>query len=87
MSDRRKPDAAIEAYAARVLAPSDPYAWRRWAMVQMDRERPLEALKSFAQYFRLGGAEAAADAEARALEQGLRASIPRGVVDESTLPD
>ena len=87
MSDRRKPDAAIEAYAARVLAPSDPYAWRRWAMVQMDRERPLEALKSFAQYFRLGGAEAAADAEARALEQGLRASIPRGVVDESALPD
>ena len=87
IAQRRNPDAAIEAFAARELAPGDAYAWRRWAMVQMDRERPLEALKSFGKYFQLGGAAAADDAEAHGLEHMLRASIPRGVVDPETLPE
>ncbi len=87
IAQRRNPDAAIEAFAARELAPRDAYAWRRWAMVQMDRERPLEALKSFGMYFQMGGKAAADDAEAHGLEHMLRASIPRGVVDPESLPD
>ena len=47
-------------------------------MIQMDRDRPLEALKSFGQYARLGGAMADADVEAKQLAASLRSSIPRG---------
>ena len=60
----RDPDAVIEAFAARTLMPDDPYAWRRWATIQTDRQRQLEALKSFLRYFRIGGAAAEHDAEA-----------------------
>ena len=35
--DRGDPDGILEAYATRVLAPSDPIAWRRWGMIQTDR--------------------------------------------------
>lgn len=76
--ERKSPEAAIEAFAARALAPGDPYAWRRWAMIQLDRNRPLQAIASFERYFDLGGAEAAADTEAHGYVDATRASIPRG---------
>ena len=81
------PEPAIEAFAARAIAPTDPYVWRRWAMVQMDLQRPLEALASFREYFRLGGAAAQSDTEARQLAESIRASIPRGVIDPEQMPE
>ena len=72
------PGGAIEAFAARVLAPEDPFGWRRWATVQARRERYLEALASYQTYLRLGGAAAAADAEARAWADHVRAMIAKG---------
>ena len=81
ISDRRDVDAAMEAFAAKVLAPSDPNAWYRWAMVQADRERPLEAYASLGEYFRLGGAAAQGNGEARRLAESIRASIPSGTLD------
>ncbi len=53
--DPDDPAGAIEALAARLLAPEDPVAWRRWAMVQTQRQRYLEALASFERYFKLAG--------------------------------
>src|SRR5207247_6428217 len=58
------PEGAIAAYAARVIEPGEPWAWRRWAMVQTQRQRYLEALKSFDRYFALAGAAGERDAEA-----------------------
>ena len=82
----RAPDGApgaMEAFAARVLAPQDPYAWRRWAVVQASRERYIEALASFQMYFRLGGDVAAADTEARGWADNIRRKIPK----ESVAPE
>ena len=78
MGPNRYPDGGIEAYAARVLSPHDPYAWRRWGMIQTDRERYLEALNSFERYFALGGPPAAGDAEARHWVASIRAMLPGG---------
>ncbi len=50
-------------------------------MIQLDRNRPLQAIASFERYFALGGAEAAADAEAHAYVDATRKSIPRGSFD------
>ena len=47
------PDGAMLALAARVLAPRDPYAWRRWGLVYFQRGRHLEALASLDRYVQL----------------------------------
>lgn len=84
--DREDVDAAIEALAARVLAPDDPTGWYRWAMVQADRDRPLEAYASLQQYFVRGGGAAQGDAEAQRLAASLKAAIPAGSVDPEQRP-
>jgi hypothetical protein len=77
----------VEAYAARVLTPDEPFAWRRWAMIQASRDRTLEALASFNRYFKLGGQTAAADTEAHQYADAIRGSIPRGSVDPEDMPE
>jgi len=74
-------DGAIEALAARVLAPGEPYAWRRWAVIQGTKQRYLDALDSFDRYFKLGGEAAAADAEAHAWVERVRGLLPKDVAD------
>jgi tetratricopeptide (TPR) repeat protein len=76
--DREDATGVMEAYAARVLAPADPYAWRRWAMIQADRGRHLQALASFEKYFELGGQAVAGDAEAAKWLADIRAMLPGG---------
>lgn len=66
----------IEAYAARLLAPSSPASWRRWAMVQVRQDRPLEGAGSLRRYFDLAGAGGAGDSEAQAMAQYLRVKYP-----------
>jgi hypothetical protein len=80
------PDGVIEAYAARVLAPRDPGAWRRWAAIQANRNHDVEALASFETYFRLGGAVAAADAEAHRWVDRVRRLIPPGAAVREDAP-
>jgi tetratricopeptide (TPR) repeat protein len=72
------PAGAVEAFAARVLDPQQPFAWRRWAMVQTQRERFLEAVDSFERYFELGGAAARGDEEAKRWVANIRAMLPGG---------
>lgn len=74
-------DGAIEALAARVLAPGEPYGWRRWAVIQGTKQRYLDALASFDRYFKLGGEAAAADAEAHAWVERVRGLLPKDVAD------
>ena len=80
------PSGAMEAFASKVLAPQDPYAWRRWATVQTSRERYIEALASFQMYFRLGGDAAAADTEARDWAANIRRQIPKESVAPVDIP-
>jgi hypothetical protein len=51
--DPSDPDATIEALAARTLAPRDPFGWRRFAMIQIAKGRPIEGLASLRRYFAL----------------------------------
>jgi hypothetical protein len=83
---RHDPEGTIEALAARMLAPGDPFVWRRWAMIQLDRRRPLQSLESFRRYFDLGGASAREDAEARQLVSSIRAAVPGGAFDPEKFP-
>ena len=79
----------IEAYAARLLAPRSSVAWRRWAMVQVRQERPLEGAGSLRRYFDLAGSAAAAgDAEAQAIARYLRVKYPvtGAALDRSPAP-
>jgi hypothetical protein len=71
-------DGTIEAYAARVLVPDQPYAWRRWGMVQAHHERYLESLASFERYFVLIGSGGDQDQEARRWLESIRSMLPGG---------
>jgi len=66
----------IEAYASRLLAPRSAVSWRRWAMVQVRQERPLEGAGSLRRYFDLAGNAAAGDTEAQTIALYLRAKYP-----------
>jgi hypothetical protein len=79
--DPGDPSGTIEAYAARVLAPDRPAAWRRWGMVQAHRGRYLEALRSFHRYFALAGDASPSDAEAQRWVATIRGMLPSGVLE------
>lgn len=68
----------VEAFAARVLAPEDPNAWRRWAMTQTRGARYEEASVSFERYFALAGEGGRNDAEARSWAAKIRRMLPGG---------
>jgi hypothetical protein len=79
------PDGPVEAYAARVLAPTDPIAWRRWGMVQAHNQRYLEALASFGRYFDLAGPAAERDLEAHQWVEKIRGLVPGGDIAREAL--
>jgi hypothetical protein len=81
------PHGAVEAFAARTLAPDDGVAWRRWATVQMHRRRYLEALNSFDRYFKLAGVAGQNDAEAKQWVENIRQSLPGGNVAPEAIRD
>ena len=66
----------IEAYAARVLDPTWPPSWRRWAMIQAQHQRFLRSAHSLRRYFELAGSRAEGDSEAQALANYLRTEYP-----------
>ena len=69
---------AIEALAARVLAPEDAAGWRRWGKRQFTGGRYDQARLSLERYLELGGSAACADAEVRALMAYLERILPGG---------
>ncbi len=76
MRDPDDPEGVIEAWAARVLAPENAVAWRRWAMIQIRRERQPEALASLERYTKLSGADGASDPEVVMWTSRMRAAMP-----------
>lgn len=78
-------DAAIEAWAARVLAPGWPDAWRRWAAVQFVFERWIESMRSVERYWELDPAARTTDTATAAMVEQLRAYLPGGVVSQQSL--
>jgi hypothetical protein len=72
------PAGPVEAFAVRVLAPSDGLAWRRWGSIQLYRKRYLEALASFDRYFKLAGLAGQGDAEARQWVTNIKRALPGG---------
>ena len=72
------PAGPVEAFAVRVLAPSDGLAWRRWGSIQLYRKRYLEALASFDRYFKLAGLAGQGDAEAQQWVSNIKRALPGG---------
>jgi Flp pilus assembly protein TadD len=70
-------DGAIEAYAYRTLAPTEPDAWRKWASAQIANKQYAPALASLERYFALSGADGRADLEAQVVAESLR-QLTRG---------
>jgi hypothetical protein len=79
------PEGAIEAWATRALAPRNPYAWRRVAMVQIQRQRDPQALASLERYFELAGELGREDLEAQKAMEGLRERMPGGRLAQEEL--
>jgi hypothetical protein len=83
-------NAAVEAFAARVLDPNDATAWRCWGVVQAARGRPNLALRSIERYVALGGEAARKDERIQRLLVELRRRLPGGDVAQKdvqrTLP-
>jgi len=69
---------AIEALAARVLAPEDARGWRRWGLRQFTGGRYDQARVSLERYLELGGDAARADAEVRTRMAYLERILPGG---------
>ncbi len=78
-------EVVIESIAARALAPADPIAWRRLAMVQIHRERYGPALETLNRYFALAGADGARDAEAQRWAEELKRRTPGGELAHEAL--
>ncbi|HYM81802.1 MAG TPA: hypothetical protein VEY91_10400 [Candidatus Limnocylindria bacterium] len=70
--------AQIEAFAARALAPDDPMAWYRWALIETQAHRILEGVRALERYFALGGTDIQRDFYARQLLEQLRRASPGG---------
>jgi hypothetical protein len=76
---------AIEALATRLLTPTDPVAWRTWALVQRANDHNSSAYDSWSRYVELsGGIESVAPEDRRLLEQ-LRAGLPGGELAQREL--
>ena len=69
---------ALEAFAARVLAPDDPIAWRRWGLVLFARRRDLNARAALRHYLELAGDSARADAQIQETLRELARRLPGG---------
>jgi tetratricopeptide (TPR) repeat protein len=82
---RMRDQAGIEAFAARVLAPNDPAAWRRWSVVQVQNQRYEQAVKSLERYFVLAGPAGNGDFEAARLLAALRRIGPGGDIAQQAL--
>jgi len=76
---------AIEALAARLLAPEAPGGWRLWAHVQVANDHHGSAFASLNRYVELAGGESRVDPEDRTLLGSLRASLPGGALAQREL--
>jgi hypothetical protein len=76
---------AVEALAARQLAPRDPAVWRRWAILQARAANYQAAYPSMKRYFELAGPAARGDQQARELLEYIRQMQPGGELEQSSL--
>jgi len=77
-ANKSNPDLVIAAYAARILDPQNPEAWRRWALLQYSRGLFPETRKSLETYFALGGPKAEGDEQARRVLSTIPRLMPGG---------
>jgi hypothetical protein len=78
-------EGAVEAYAARALAPDAPSTWRRWGLVAFAHGRDHQAAAALERYLELGGEEAAQDVEAVGLLREARRRLPGGDLAQASL--
>ena len=75
----------IELAAVRLLAPGDPAAWRRWAIVQMQDRHFQNAYESLIRYFEMAGSAGAMDAPGQRMLEILRQAQPGGELAQREL--
>lgn len=76
---------AMETLANRLLAPSDPASWKRWAHVQVANQHAVEAYASLLHSFELAGDGRARTTEDQRLLEMLRAALPGGALAQKEL--
>jgi len=76
---------ALEAFAARLLAPGDAWAWRRWGFVQAIQGRNTQAREALERYLALAGEQARNDVEAHELLREIRRKLPGGDLAQEDL--
>jgi len=81
------PAGEIEAFAARVLAPDSPEAWRRWAMVLAGENRQRQSFAAFDRYFALRPAAALDDTAAVLTREIQRRMLPGGDLTHRAIAD
>jgi hypothetical protein len=84
-SSRAGATAMIESFAARTLAPEDPTAWRRWALILGARGRGTETLRAVERVRELAGPGAPPDSQLAAIEAQARGRLPGGAEFEREL--
>ena len=75
----------VEALAVCQLTPRDPWAWRRWAILQMRAGNYQVAYPSMKRYFEMAGPAAMGDERGRQLLELIRRSQPGGELEQSYL--
>lgn len=76
--NERRQNAAMEAYACRVLEPRDGLAWRRWAYALYWQNRYAQAKDALERYYQLAPQLASRDADAEAMRVELPRMLPGG---------
>src|SRR5262249_41224810 len=72
------PDGEAEAYAAKVLAPANALAWRRWALVLALESRQEESIAAIDHYFQLMPVAASREAQTIRLRAIETRMLPGG---------
>ena len=75
----------VEALAARQLAPREPLAWRRWAILQVKAGDYQVAEPSLRRYFELAGPASRGDEQALRLMELIRQAQPGGELAQKAL--
>jgi hypothetical protein len=80
-------EAAIHAFAAKVLDPANPMAWRRWGLCQAMSRRYEPAQRSFKKYVELAGPAASRDEDVQRWMAMLARVGPGGDIAQRSLRD
>jgi len=80
-----QPNGQLEAFAARALDPQNPAVWLRWAIVEVQTNRYVEAEQALLRYQKLGGLDPNTNLYVSAVLEQVRRALPGGDLTQAAL--